>query len=386
MSARKSIVIVLDSVGVGAMPDAARFLDEGANTLLHAAQSVEGFALPVMEGLGLGNILELPGVEPAIHALGAFGRMAETSPAKDTTTGHWELMGLVSTEPFRTFHNGFPPEIINAFVEQSGYEILGNRPASGTAILDELGEEHMRTRKLIVYTSADSVFQIAAHEEVIPLEELYRVCRIARRILDPYKVARVISRPFVGQPGNFQRTYNRKDFSMEPSGPTLLDHLVGMGIPVVGVGKIGDIFANRGVPHCIHTEGNVDGMEHTLAEYQKMTSGLLFTNLVDFDMVWGHRRNPTAYAKGLMETDAALGRLIREMDDQTTLFITADHGCDPTFAAHTDHTREYVPILALGAGVPRGLNLGTRTSFADLAQTIAAFFGVTQPLAGKKMF
>jgi len=312
--------------------------------------------------------------------------MAEASPAKDTTTGHWELMGLISKEPFKTFHDGFPPEIIDAFVEQSGYGILGNVAASGTAILDELGDEHLRTGKLIVYTSADSVFQIAAHEEKIPLEELYRVCRIARSILDPYRVARVISRPFVGSSGAFQRTYNRKDFSMAPFGPTLLDHLTQKSIPVVGVGKIGDIFADRGVPQCIHTEGNVDGMRHTLEAYKKMDSGLLFTNLVDFDMVWGHRRNPQAYAKGLMEADLAIGDLMRVMDDETTLFLTADHGCDPSFTSHTDHTREYVPILAAGAGVPRSLDLGTRSSFGDLAATIARIFGIEADLAGRPMF
>ncbi len=386
MQKRKAIVVVLDSVGVGAMPDAAQYLDQGANTLAHAAGSLPGFSLPVMEKLGLGNVLDVPGVARCASASGAFGKMAEASPAKDTTTGHWELMGLVSTRPFRTFHDGFPPEIIDPFVRQSGYQILGNKPASGTAILEELGPEHLATGKLIVYTSADSVFQIAAHEERIPLEELYRVCRIARNILDPYRVARVISRPFVGTPGAFQRTYNRKDFSMEPHGPTLLDHLVQMGVPVVGVGKIADIFADRGVPKCIHTEGNTDGMEQTLRAYHELDYGFVFTNLVDFDMTWGHRRNPQAYAKGLMEADAWLGRLLGEMDSNTTLFITADHGCDPTFAAHTDHTREYVPILAAGAGVPAGLNLGTRTSFADLASTLASIFGVTRPVHGTVMF
>lgn len=386
MQKKRVVVVVLDSVGVGAMPDAAEYLDEGANTLAHAAASLPGFELPVMQRLGLGSILGLPGVPPAAQAAGAYGKMAETSPAKDTTTGHWELMGLVSTEPFRTFHEGFPNEIIDPFVQQSGYQILGNKPASGTAILEELGPEHLATGKLIVYTSADSVFQIAAHEEKIPLDELYRVCRIARNILDPYKVARVISRPFVGVPGAFQRTYNRKDFSMEPHGPTLLDHLTAEGIPVVGVGKIGDIFADRGVPTCIHTEGNTDGMAQTSLAYSKLDHGLVFTNLVDFDMTWGHRRNPQAYAKGLMEADAWLGRFLETMGDDTTLYITADHGCDPTFPTHTDHTREYVPILAVGAGVPAGLNLGIRRSFGDLAATIGKQFGLKHPLHGTAMF
>lgn len=386
MQTKRVVVVVLDSVGVGAMPDAADYLDEGANTLAHVAASLPGFSLPTMQSLGLGCVLQLPGVPSVDTAKGAFGKMAEKSPAKDTTTGHWELMGLVSTEPFRTFHDGFPPEIIDAFVAQTGYEILGNKPASGTAILEELGPEHLASGKLIVYTSADSVFQIAAHEELVPLPELYRVCRIARSILDPYKVARVISRPFVGRPGAFQRTYNRKDFSMEPHGLTLLDHLVAEGIPVVGVGKIGDIFADRGVPTCIHTEGNADGMRRTTEAYRDMESGLLFTNLVDFDMAWGHRRNPQAYAKGLMEADAWLGHFLEGMGDETTIYITADHGCDPTFLAHTDHTREYVPILAAGAEVPAGRNLGVRNSFGDLAATVAGQFGVKRLLHGSKMF
>jgi len=380
---RTVVWLILDSVGVGAMPDAADFLDEGANTLVHTAKAVGGLHLPTLGKLGLGNIVAVPGVPPVNRPRARHGKMAEASPAKDTVTGHWELAGLVSEHPFAIFYDGFPPEIMDEFATRTRRSWLFNRPASGTEIIERLGREHMESGSLIVYTSGDSVFQIAAHEEVVPPAQLYQVCETARRILDSHRVARVIARPFVGRPGSFTRTYNRKDFCMEPSRPTLLDHLVARQVPVTGVGKIHDIFAGRGISESIHTEGNVDGMERTLELVQARRPGLIFVNLVDFDMVYGHRRNPQGYARALEEADAHLARLLYHMDDRTALFITADHGCDPTHARHTDHTREYVPILALvpGAG-PGSFDLGVRRTFADLAATTADLFGQPKQVAG----
>ena len=383
---KKVILLVFDSVGVGAMPDAADYDDAGSNTLANTAASVGGITLPNLQKLGLGNIVEVAGVPAAGSPLAAWGRLAEASPAKDTVTGHWELAGLISPEPFAIYHEGFPADVISAFEEQSGYGTLFNRASSGTVILEKLGQEQMESGKLIIYTSADSVFQVAAHEEVVSVEKLHEACEVARKILDPLRVARVIARPFVGEPGNFQRTYNRKDFCMEPSGPTLLDHLTNAGVPVIGVGKIEDIFAGRGVTESIHTEGNQDGWEHTLRLNRARKEGFIFVNLVDFDMVYGHRRNPEGYARALEESDVMLGRLMAELDDDTAVLICADHGCDPTHASHTDHTREYIPVLAFGSGVPAGRALGTGETFADLAQTIARSLGHQFDLAGKPMF
>jgi phosphopentomutase len=384
-TARKVILLILDSVGVGAMPDAAEFLDTGANTLSNTAAHCGGLNLPVLGKLGLGNITQVAGVPPVPAAMASWGRLQEASAAKDTVTGHWELAGHISENPFAIFEEGFPAAIMEPFAAKSGHSWIVNRAYSGTDVLNDYGAEHMASGALIVYTSADSVFQIAAHEDVVPLEELYRICRIAREVLDDHHMARVIARPFVGEPGNFQRTYNRKDFCMEPPGNTVLDLVTKAGNPVYGVGKIEDIFAGRGVTSNVHTEGNDDGMKQTLAIHRTMDPGLLFVNLVDFDMLYGHRRNPEGYGRALEEADVAIGRLLEQMGREDVLIITADHGCDPTHAGHTDHTREYVPALLYGSGIPAGKQLGTRSSFADVGATIAGLLGVPYDLAGRSM-
>ena len=379
---QKVLILVLDSVGIGEMEDAEQYGDKGANTLGNTARAVGGLGLPNLQALGLGNIAEIEGVQRVSKASGHYGKMREASVGKDTTTGHWEIAGLVVSKPFALFPNGFPPEIIEEFKRESGFDILGNIPASGTEIIERLGEEHERTGKLIVYTSADSVFQVAAHEEVVPLAELYRACEVARRILDKWRVARVIARPFVGKKGSYKRTYNRKDFSMKPDDNTLLDILSGAGVPVVGVGKIYDIFAGRGVTTSVHTEGNADGLLQTERVLREMKRGLCFTNLVDFDMLYGHRRNPEGYARALEEVDAFLPRLMEALGDGV-MFITADHGCDPTAQWSTDHTREYVPLLVWHKGIEEGKDLGVRNTFADVGQTIAHIFGTKQTKFGQ---
>ena len=386
MLVEKIILIVLDSVGVGELPDAAAFDDTGANTLLHVAEAYGGLNLPTLQRLGLGNIIAVPGVGPAEFPTASYGRMAERSPGKDTVTGHWELAGLISKVRFPSFPNGFPQEVIDEFEAKAGVGTLYNRPASGTVVIEQLGPEHMKTGKVIIYTSADSVFQIAAHEEIVPLESLYEMCHIARSILDKHRVARVIARPFVGVPGSFTRTYGRRDFCMEPPSQTLLERLREVGFPVLGVGKIKDIFAGRGVSKSVHTEGNRDAMEKTIVLNRSVGRGLIFVNLVDFDMVYGHRRNAEGYARALEETDRLLHVLVGELDDKTALFITGDHGCDPTHTRHTDHTREYVPVLAKIPGVPVGKDLGTRSTFADLAATVGQLLAVELDLPGEPFF
>ncbi len=384
-STRKVILLILDSVGVGEMPDAAEFLDAGANTLSNTAAHCGGLNLPVLGKLGLGNITAVAGVPPVAAAAASWGRLQEASSAKDTVTGHWELAGHISEDPFAIFEQGFPTKMMEAFAAKSGHSWIVNRAYSGTDVLNDYGAEHLESGALIVYTSADSVFQIAAHEEVVPLEELYRICRAAREVLDDYHMARVIARPFVGEPGNFQRTYNRKDFCMEPPGNTVLDLIANAGLPVYGVGKIEDIFARRGVTSNVHTEGNDDGMKQTLAIHKTMDPGLLFVNLVDFDMLFGHRRNPEGYGKALEEADIEIGKLLEQMGREDVLIITADHGCDPTHGAHTDHTREYIPALVYGKGMPAGNQLGTRATFADVGATIAELLSVPYDLAGTSM-
>jgi phosphopentomutase len=381
------ILLVMDSAGVGALPDAGRYGDEGAHTLGHVAEHAVahtgGFELPTLQRLGLGNITPLAGMAPARPAAGAFGKCAEISAGKDTSTGHWEMAGLEISKPFPVYADGFPEEILAPFRARTGREVLGNVPASGTTILDELGEEHMRTGALIVYTSADSVFQIAAHEEVVPVEELYRYCEIAREILDPYQVGRVIARPFVGPgKGRFQRTYNRHDYSMPPPAPTVLDHLAGAGIEVVGVGKIYDIYAGRGVTHSVKSEGNADGMDRTLGLLDEVERGLIFNNLVDFDAKYGHRRDPAGYYACLREFDQALSGLVARMrPERDLLLITADHGNDPIMPG-SDHTREHVPILAYGPASAADVDLGTRATFADIGATVADVFAVKPPPRG----
>ena len=377
------VLIVLDGVGVGEAPDAARYGDAGSNTLGNTARAVGGLALPNLGALGLGNLTEVAGVPPVARPGGAFGRMRERSAGKDTTTGHWELAGLRLEKPFPTYPHGFPPELIRRFEEAIGREVIGNKPASGTAILDELGPLHMETGRPIVYTSADSVFQIAAHEEVIGREALYEMCRIARRLLQgEHAVGRVIARPFVGTPGNFTRTAGRRDFSLEPPEPTLLDLAVACGVSVFAVGKIEDIFAGRGVTRSVHTAENRETVDAVLRLLREAAApALIFANCVDFDAKWGHRNDPEGYARGLEAFDARLPELLAALGERDVLVITADHGCDPTTPS-TDHSRELVPLLVAGPRVRPGVDLGLRDTFADVAATAAEGLGIRPPRHG----
>ena len=369
------LILVADSAGCGALPDAREYGDVGSDTIGNTSRAVGGLTLPVMGRLGLGHVTAILGVPPEPFPNGFHGRMAERSPGKDTITGHWEMMGLVLTEAFALFPRGFPPEIVDAFVAETGVPgVLGNKAASGTAIIEELGEEHQRTGKPIVYTSADSVFQIAAHEETVPLADLYRWCEVARRLLDRHRVARVIARPFVGAPGKYTRTYNRRDYSIPMPGRTVLERLVDRGVPVYGLGKIGDVFDHRGLTEEIHTEGNADGLARTEALLGRVKEGLVFVNLVDFDSLHGHRNDPRGYARALEAMDRALPAIMARLEPGDVMAITADHGCDPTTPS-TDHSREYVPLLVYAPGRGGG-KLGTRPSFADLGATVAEFFGV----------
>lgn len=373
------ILIVLDSVGIGALPDAAEYGPDDAlsNTLANTARAVGGLHLPHLAEIGLGNILPVEGVPPAEHPKGAYGRMGEGSKGKDTTTGHWEIAGLCSSTPLPTYPDGFPVEIITEFERQIGRKTLGNCPASGTVIIQELGDEHVRTGYPIVYTSADSVFQIAAHEHVIPPPELYRICEIARHIMaGEHNVGRVIARPFVGPVnGSYVRTENRRDFSAQPPHATILDRIQAAGKRVMAVGKIEDIFAHRGITDVIHSTNNMAGVDAILRFMRHNKSGLIFANLVDLDMLYGHRNDPRGYADGLEAIDARVPELESAMRPDDVLFFTADHGNDPTTTS-TDHSREYVPLLAFGAQVKPGVNLGTRATFADLGATIADILGV----------
>jgi len=375
-------VIVLDSCGVGALPDAARYGDEGASTLPHTAAACGGLALPTLGRLGLGRIVPIAGVPAEPAPAGAFGKMAERSPGKDSTTGHWELMGIVLDRPFPTYPRGFPRDVIEPFEARIGRRVLGNRAASGTEIIEELGEEHLRTGFPIVYTSADSVFQIAAHEAQVPVEELYRDCRIAREILTgTHAVGRVIARPFVGEPGRFVRTDRRRDFSLPPPAPTVLDRVRGAGLPVVAIGKIHDLFAGQGITDAIHTHDDLDGMRATLHAMGTTPEGLIFTNLVDLDMLFGHRNNPRGYGRDLEQIDTEIARVAGRLAPADLLIITADHGNDPTTPS-TDHTREYVPLLVAGPLVRPGVDLGVRSTFADLGATVAQALGTSAPDAG----
>ncbi len=380
----KITVIVLDSVGIGELPDADKFGDKGSHTLGHILERVPGASLPNMQRLGLGNIAELPGLAPAETPAAYFGKMAEVSTGKDTMTGHWELMGLKIETPFQTYPNGFPRDLVARFEQETGRKIIGNKPASGTEILDELGEEHMKTGAWIVYTSADSVFQIAAHEEIIPLDELYRACEIARRLtLEPeHSVGRVIARPFVGEPGAFKRTPNRHDYAVSPPEPTVLNALKNGGKDVISVGKINDIFSGEGITASYPTKSNRHGIDETIRLMGEPFKGLLFTNLVDFDSLYGHRRDPEGYARALEEFDASVPDLLAQVGERDLLVITADHGNDPIHAG-TDHTREYVPLLVYGKGLSGAGSLGVRATFADLAATIADNFGVHASEHGK---
>lgn len=379
---QRIIVIVLDSVGIGELPDAAAYGDEGSDTLGNLARAVGGLRVPHFQSLGLGNIGELEGIPPASTPLASFGKMAERSAGKDTTTGHWELMGLVLEEPFPTYPNGFPEEVTAEFTRRIGRGILGNIPASGTQIIEEFGAEHLATGKPIVYTSADSVFQIAAHEEVIPIEQLYWMCEQAREMLQgTHGVGRVIARPFIGQPGQFTRTSRRKDFSRIPHLPTMLDIAKAHGLPVTFVGKIDNIFANQGVTGGTHTTNDMAGVDATLQYMCSQANGIIFTNLCDFDMLYGHRNDVEGYAQALRNVDARIPELLAASRPDDLLMITADHGCDPTTPS-TDHSREYVPLLAYGASLRPGVNLGIRRTFADVAATIAELFTLESPKWG----
>jgi phosphopentomutase len=383
MSKRRAILLVLDGVGIGELPDAADYGDKGSNTLVNMAKAVGGLNLPNLQRMGLGNIERIEGVPPAEKPIACYGKMREVSAGKDTTTGHWEIAGIIREKPFPTYPNGFPPEIIEAFEKAIGRKVLGNKPASGTAIIEELGEEHLRTGYPIVYTSADSVFQIAAHEEIVPIEQLYEWCRIAREILrGEHEVARVIARPFIGTPGNFKRTPRRRDFSVPPPYPTLLDALTEAGLEVVTVGKIDDIFAGRGVTFAIHTSDNRDGMQQVETLTAQGDFDFLWCTLVDFDTVYGHRNNPQGFAQALKEFDEWLGSLLPKLKDGDLLVITADHGNDPTTPS-TDHSREYVPLLIWTPSLKEGKPLGVRQTFADVAATIADWLNVEWRGAGK---
>ena len=379
---KRVFLIVLDSFGIGAMSDSEAFGDVGVNTLASCATS-EKLHIPNMIAAGLGNIDGVTCLPKADAPMGAYARLREASKGKDTTIGHWEIGGLVSEYPLPTYPDGFPDEILEPFKAQTGRGVLANAPWSGTEVIEAFGEEHMKTGDLIVYTSADSVFQIAAHEDIVPPEKLYEYCRIARKLLQgKHGVGRVIARPFVGTPGNFKRTANRHDFSLEPPKDTLLDVLKKAGKASIGVGKIYDIFAGRGTTEHVYNQSNANGMEHTLNYADKDFEGLCFVNLVDFDMVYGHRRNIDGYAEALNEFDAWLPSLLEKLGEEDVVMITADHGCDPGYAATTDHTREYVPLLVLGKGV-KCANLGTRESFADIAATIAEMLNVELDTPGK---
>jgi phosphopentomutase len=375
MSFRRVVWIVLDSLGIGEMPDAAEYGDSGSDTLGNLAR-VRPMRLPNLRRLGLGNIRPLDGIDPVRDPAGSFGRCALASPGKDTTTGHWEMVGIHLDHPFPLYPNGFPREVLDEFEQRIGRRTLGNYPASGTEIIEQLGDEHMRTGWPIVYTSADSVFQIAAHEAVIPIAEQYRICGIARDILrPPHEVGRIIARPFTGVPGAFTRTANRHDYAVPPPKGMLLDRLGDQGVTVHAIGKISDVFLGRGVTRSDKTKSNADGMRTTVSALAATTDGLIFVNLVDFDMLYGHRNDVEGYARALEEVDAWLPELLGALDGGDLLIFCADHGCDPTTVS-TDHSREYTPLLVYGAQARSGVDLGTRATLSDIGQTAAENFGV----------
>ena len=391
MTFKRAIVIVMDSVGAGELPDAGAYGDQGSDTLGNIAKQVP-LQLPTLRSLGLARVANIGAprgamasaertvlaerMEAAERTERGYGRMAEASAGKDSVTGHWEMMGVVLDRPFPTFPDGFPPDVIREFSRRSGRAVVGNRTASGTQIIDELGSEHMRTGALIVYTSADSVFQIAAHEEVVPLAELYRACGIAYElVVEALGVGRVIARPFVGAPGSFRRTANRRDYAMPPTSETLLDRLKALSHPVIAIGKIEDLFAGRGVTHAVHTASDDEAMDRVSEQMDTLDRGLVFANLVDFDTQYGHRNDVAGYAANLERFDVRLAALLPRLRDDDLLIVTADHGNDPTTPS-TDHAREYVPLLVTGRRVRAGVDLGTRSTFADLGQTLAELFGV----------
>ena len=376
--------IVIDSVGIGALPDSEKFGDVGVNTLGNIVRQHEDIKIPNLRKLGIGNINGVDFLKPVENPIGCYGKCGELSQGKDTTTGHWEMSGVLVETPFKTFENGFPKDIIDEFEKQTGRKVVANKPASGTAILDEYGEHQMETGDVIVYTSADSVFQIAAHEEIIPLDELYKMCEIARKIMmGDNAVARIIARPFVGKgKGEFVRTSNRRDYSLNPFDKTVLDNIKESNLDVIGVGKIEDIFNGQGITEAIHTKDNMDGVDQTINYIKKDNSGLIFTNLVDFDSKYGHRRNTQGYKEALEEFDARIPEIIEAMNNDDILIINADHGNDPTYKG-TDHTREYIPVLVYGNQIKENLNLEIRKSFADIGATVADILNIKLPKNGE---
>ncbi|AZU63216.1 phosphopentomutase [Neobacillus mesonae] len=381
---KRIFIIVMDSVGIGEAPDADKFGDKGADTLGHIAEKMNGLHMPNMGKLGLSNIRELKGIDKAVQPLAFYTRMMEASNGKDTMTGHWEIMGLNIKTPFQVFPEGFPDELLSELEKRTGRKVIGNKPASGTAIIEELGEEHMKTGAMIVYTSADSVLQIAAHEDIIPLDELYRICKIARELTldEKYMVGRVIARPFVGEPGNFKRTPNRHDYALKPFDRTVMSELKDAGFDVIAIGKISDIYDGEGVTNALRTVSNMDGMDKLVETLEMDFTGISFLNLVDFDALYGHRRDPLGYGKALEEYDARLPEVFAKMKEDDLLIITADHGNDP-IAPGTDHTREYVPLLVYSTGMTGGKELPLRQTFADIGATVAENFQVKMPHYGK---
>ena len=378
---RRLFLIVLDSVGIGEAPDAAQFGDEGSNTVRAAVEA--GADLPNLRRLGLFNIDGMDWTEPEAAPIGAFGRMREASMGKDTTIGHWEIAGVVSPKPLPTFPDGFPPEIIRNFEKLTGRKVICNKPYSGTQLLLDYGREHVETGALMVYTAADSVFQVAAHEDIVPIEELYHDCELAREMLTgDYAVGRVIARPFVGEYPNYTRTARRHDYSLQPPRATMLNNLEDAGYECIGVGKISDIFAGSGITQQIRTQNNTDGIAKTLDLMENDFEGIFFVNLVDFDMVYGHRNDAPGYARALMEFDQALPKFMEQMGEDDLLIITADHGCDPSTPS-TDHSREYTPMLAWSKKIRPGANLGTRTTFADIGATVLEYFGLENRTDGQ---
>lgn len=379
---RRAILVVLDGVGAGENPDAQAYGDKGASSLEHCAQAIGGLELPHLGSLGLGNITPILGTPASTEVMGAYGRMASRAAGKDSTAGHWEMTGVVLSKPLPTYPHGFPAEVVAAFEDAIGRKVIGNKVASGTEIIKELGTEHTRTGFPILYTSADSVFQVAAHQDIIPLADLYHMCEIARAMLTgEHAVGRVIARPFIGTEGAFTRTEHRRDFSLAPTGTTLLDLLKEAGKEVIGLGKIEDLFAGRGLTQREHTETNQEGMAATLRWLERDFTGLLFVNLVEFDMLWGHRRDSQGYAQALRDVDAWFPQVQQRMRTDDAIFFSADHGVDPTYRG-TDHTRECVPLLAYGQPIRAGIDLGTRGTFADLGQTLAQAFEVGPLAAG----
>jgi phosphopentomutase len=373
---KRAVIITIDGLGIGELPDAPEYNDKGAHTLDNASNATGGLQVPNLKAMGLGMIegVKTIGGVPAPKA--SYGRMREVSKGKDTTTGHWEISGVVLKEPFPTFPEGLPQDMLDRFSRETGYGWLWGMPASGSEIIERLGEEHLATGRLIVYTSADSVFQIAAHEAKVPVTELYRVCGSARRMLDEYRVCRVIARPFSGKAGGFKRTAQRRDFSIEPTGVTLLDRVKAKGMDVIAIGKIGDIFCHRGISKEVHTKDDLEGIKETIRAINDMNgAGVVFTNLVDLDTMYGHRNDANGFKKALESIDERVPEVLASLKENDIIFITADHGCDPTTPS-TDHSREYVPLLVYGPKMKNGAGLGTREGFSDISATIAEFLGI----------